>query len=116
MIAHKSCLNCSNYHGRTYNGVFLNCAIVPLGIDEVDQCEDFKPDHNSFRDAEDLVLIGDSLSDFISQRFLEQCLASGRKYGSGRKFEIRVQISHPSISKPLLCDGGKIRHIPKRRV
>lgn len=38
---HPVCTGCRNYHGQTYNGVMLICAMHPHGVDEgVETCAD----------------------------------------------------------------------------
>ena len=36
------CVGCNNFHGRTYNGVRLVCAIYPYGWSESGQCPDWE--------------------------------------------------------------------------
>lgn len=38
------CMGCRHYHGQTYNGVMLVCAMHPYGVSEgVDTCPDKEP-------------------------------------------------------------------------
>lgn len=41
---HTACVGCRHYHGQTYNGTVLVCAMHPYGIvDGSDQCPDKQP-------------------------------------------------------------------------
>ena len=44
VIAHipNVCVGCNNFHGRTYNGVRLVCAIYPYGWSDRGQCPDWE--------------------------------------------------------------------------
>ena len=35
------CSYCVYYHGQTYNGVWFNCAIEPLGLEESQICDSY---------------------------------------------------------------------------
>ena len=42
--SNPACINCSNYHGHSYNGNLLVCAMHPSGY-EGDQCPDWETGH-----------------------------------------------------------------------
>lgn len=46
-ITTDNCLKCHNYHGKTYNGNKLICAMHPCGY-EGDSCLDYSPSKNHF--------------------------------------------------------------------
>jgi len=45
-FADPSCFGCQNYHGKTYSGVKLVCAMHPSGWGGEDICPDKKPSDN----------------------------------------------------------------------
>ena len=47
---YAACINCSNYHGKAYNGQILVCAMHPHGVED-DSCPDWEEsptDYQSF--------------------------------------------------------------------
>ena len=41
--SHPACINCANYHGQSYNGNLLVCAMHPNGYED-SQCPDWEED------------------------------------------------------------------------
>ena len=73
------CRNCKNFEGQFYNGIFLNCAIKPFGLD-ADTCEDFEQIQNINREP---MFVLDELELFERRiRTIENNFMSlGRKPG-----------------------------------